>query len=133
MTQFLKLYAAAGVTLLAADLLWLGVLAKRFYHEQLGTLLRPDVRWGPAVVFYLLYIGALIVFVVQPAVERHSLGRALGLGFFFGLAAYATYDLTSLALIRDFPARVALVDLAWGATLSALASGAGYWAGTRLG
>jgi len=133
MTAFLRLYAAAGLTLLAADLLWLGVLARRFYHEQLGALLRPDVRWAPALLFYLLYIGALVVFVVQPAVERRSVGRALAFGAFFGLTAYATYDLTSLALIRDFPARVAVVDLLWGAALTGLAASAGYWAGTRLG
>lgn len=128
MAAFLKPYAAACLTLFALDLLWLGLIAKDFYRNQLGHLLRPDVAWAPALLFYLLYVGALVVFVVQPAVERHSLSRALWMGAFFGLTAYATYDLTSLALIRGFPLRVALVDLAWGAALTAAAAAAGWWA-----
>jgi uncharacterized membrane protein len=84
------------------------------------------VRWGPGLLFYLLYVAALVVFVLQPALERQSLGRAVALGAFFGLTAYATYDLTSLALIRDFPTLVAVVDIAWGTALTAAVSAAGY-------
>ena len=123
---FLKAFAATGTTMFALDLLWLGVVAKGFYAKYMGTLLRPDVKWLPALLFYLLYVSAVVVFVVMPAAERRSLGRALGLGAFFGLAAYATYDLTSLALIRDFPLIVALVDLAWGVVLTTVAATAGY-------
>lgn len=125
---FAKLYAAGVVVGLGLDLLWLGVLARDFYRRQLSQLLRPDVQWVPAMAFYLLYVAALIVFVVAPAVERQSLARALGYGAFFGLAAYAAYDLTSLALIRDFPLKVAVVDLAWGAFLSAAVSATAYGA-----
>ena len=123
--QFLKLYGVTGAVLFAADLVWLGVVAKDFYRRYLPTLLRPDVRWGPGLLFYLIYVAALVVFVVQPAIERQSLGRAVALGAFFGVAAYATYDLTSLALIRDFPTLVAVVDIAWGAVLTAAAAGVG--------
>ena len=126
MVTFLKAFAATGTTMFALDLLWLGVVAKGFYAKYMGTLLRPDVKWLPALLFYLLYVSAVVVFVVMPAAERRSLGRALGLGAFFGLAAYATYDLTSLALIRDFPLIVALVDLAWGVVLTTVAATAGY-------
>ncbi len=124
----LKAVAATATTMLALDLLWLGVIAKDFYARHMGTLLRPDVKWVPALLFYALYLTAVIVFVVLPAAERKSLGWAMGMGAFFGLAAYATYDLTSLALIRDFPLRVVLVDLAWGTALTAVVSGAGYLA-----
>ncbi len=124
----LKAVAATATTMLALDLLWLGVIAKDFYARHMGTLLRPDVKWVPALLFYALYLTAVIVFVVLPAAERKSLGWAMGMGAFFGLAAYATYDLTSLALIRDFPLRVVLVDLAWGTALTALVSGVGYLA-----
>ena len=130
--QFLKLYGVTAVVLFACDLVWLGVVAKDFYRQHLATLMRPDVRWGPGLLFYLLYAAALVVFVVQPALERQSLGRALALGAFFGLTAYATYDLTSLALIRDFPTLVAVLDLAWGALLSAAAAGVGYAAGRLI-
>ena len=129
---FLKLYGASALVLFLIDLVWLGVVAKDFYHRHLGTLIRPDVRWAPAALFYLLYVAALIVFVVQPALERQSLMRAVALGAFFGLTAYATYDLTSLALIRDFPTLVAVVDIAWGTFLTALVAGAGYGVGRLL-
>ncbi|MEO8503998.1 MAG: DUF2177 family protein, partial [Acidobacteriota bacterium] len=118
-------------TMFALDMVWLGVVAKGLYARQMATLLRPDVKWVPALIFYLLYVAAVVVFVVMPAAERNSLARALALGAFFGLAAYATYDLTSFALIRDFPLLIVIVDLAWGMALTTVAAGAGYWAVTR--
>ena len=125
-SSFLRAYAATAGLMLTLDLAWLGVVAKGFYAQEMGALLRPDVRWGAALTFYALYVAAIVVFVVAPAVERESLRRAVGLGAFFGLCAYATYDLTSLALIRDFPVRMVFVDLAWGTVLTAGASAAGY-------
>ena len=124
--SFLKVFGAAGATMLALDLVWLGVVAKGFYVRHMGDLLRPQVRWVPALLFYLLYVVAVVVFVVMPAAERRSMARAIGMGAFFGVVAYATYDLTSLALIRDFPVIVVIVDLAWGAVLTATVSSVGY-------
>jgi uncharacterized membrane protein len=126
MLQFLKLYGVGAVVCFGLDLVWIGVVARDFYQHHLGQLLRPDVRWVPAILFYLLYVAALIVFVVTPAVERQSPARAVLLGAFFGLAAYAAYDLTSFALIRDFPLIAGVVDLAWGTVLSAVVCGAMY-------
>lgn len=126
MVTFFKAFAVTGATMFALDLLWLGVLAKGFYAKYMGSLLRPDVKWVSALLFYGLYVSAVVVFVVMPAAERRSLARAMGLGAFFGLAAYATYDLTSYALIRDFPLTVVLVDLVWGVVLTTVASSAGY-------
>ncbi len=126
-------YGATAVTMFVLDLVWLGVVAKTLYAREMGTLLRPDVQWVPALAFYTLYVAAVVVFVVVPSAEHRSFTRALALGAFFGLAAYATYDLTSLALIRDFPIRIAAVDMAWGMVLTALASSAGYWAATTWG
>jgi uncharacterized membrane protein len=120
--SFLKMYAVGIVTFFALDLLWLGVVAKGFYQRRMGHLMRPDVQWVPAVLFYLLFVAALVVFVAGPAAERQSVGRAIGYGAFFGLAAYAAFDLTGMALLKDFPVSVALVDLAWGAFLSATVS-----------
>ena len=127
--HFLKLYGVGVVVCFGLDLVWLGVVARDFMQRQIGYLLRPDIQWVPAVLFYLIYVAALIVFVVAPALERESAGRALLLGAFFGLAAYAAYDLTALALIRDYPMKAALVDLAWGTSLSALVSSTVYAAG----
>jgi uncharacterized membrane protein len=124
--SFLKTYAAAAATMLALDLVWLGVVAKGLYAREIGTLLRPDVRWGAALLFYALYIAGIIVFAIAPAVEKRSMMRAITLGAFFGLVAYATFDLTSLALIRDFTVRVTVIDLIWGAVLTGTVAAAGY-------
>ena len=124
--QFLKLYGVGLAVLFGLDMIWLGVLARGFYQRQIGHLMRPDVQLIPAVLFYAIYVAALVVIVVMPALERKSLARAVGFGAFFGLAAYAAYDLTSLALIRDFPTAVAVVDLLWGTFLTAMVSAAVY-------
>ncbi|MES2124936.1 MAG: DUF2177 family protein [Gemmatimonadota bacterium] len=126
LTYLLKVFGATGGVMLALDLVWLGVVAKGLYARELGSLLRPDVKWVPALLFYTIYVIAVVAFVVLPAAERKSLTYALGMGAFFGFAAYATYDLTSLALIRDFPLKIVIVDLAWGAVLTMVVSAAGY-------
>lgn len=127
--KLLKLYAASLGVFLIVDLLWIGVVARDFYRRQLGSLLRPDVRWGPALVFYLLFVAGILIFAVIPALERGSWSRALLLGGLFGAIAYATYDLTNLATLMGFPAVVAIVDIAWGAVLAALIASIAY----RLG
>ncbi len=129
MIAFAKLFAVTLPALLALDGLWLGVVARRFYREQLGTLLRGDVQLVPALVFYVLYVIALLVLAVAPAVERESLVRAVLLGGLLGLVAYGAYDLVNLATLRDFPLTVAVVDMAWGTFVSAVTAG---WAFTAV-
>lgn len=131
-SMFLRLYGVGLLACFVLDLVWLGVVARSFYQRHIGYLMRPDVQWLPAVLFYLIYVAALVVFVVQPAVEKQSLARAVLMGAFLGLAAYAAYDLTSLALIKDFPLIVAVVDLGWGMVLSAFVSGVAYTAGSGM-
>lgn len=131
--QFLKLYGLTAAVFFAIDLVWLGVVAAGFYQKHLGHLLRPDVVWGAALVFYALYIAGVLVFAVLPGLEAGSLARTLTLGAFFGLVAYATFDLTSMALMRDFPLVVVVVDLLWGTVLTATVSAAGFGIGRWLG
>jgi len=133
MTAFLKLYAVSIVAFLALDALWLGLVARNFYREQMGDLLRSDPRWGAAALFYALFVTGIVVFVTLPAVARASIGHALLFGALFGLITYATYDLTNLAVLRGFPGLVVVVDLAWGATISATVATIGYWAAGWLG
>ncbi len=130
---FLQTYAAALATFLLLDFAWLGLVARGFYRQQLGQLMAPEVRWGAAILFYLLFVAAVVVFAVLPAVERGSLGRALVLGGFFGLVAYATYDLTNLAVLRGFPTLMAVVDMAWGCLLTAAVAAVGYLVAARAG
>ncbi len=124
--QLLKLYGATALVFFAIDLVWLGVVAQGFFKKHLGHLMAPQVRWGPALLFYLLFISGLLVFGVLPGLAASSLTRALLLGGFFGLVAYATFDLTCAALFADFPLVVVAVDMVWGAVLSTTVCAAGY-------
>jgi uncharacterized membrane protein len=131
--KMLGLYGLTAAVFFLLDLVWLGLVARDFYRAQLGVLLRPDVLWPAALAFYGVYIAGILVFAVLPALEAESVARAVSLGAFFGFVAYATFDLTALALLRDFPARLVLVDLVWGAVLTAAVSAAGYALGGWLG
>lgn len=131
--QLLKLYALTAVVFFAVDLVWLGVVAVGFYQKHLGHLLRPDVLWPAALLFYALYLMGVLVFAVMPGLAAGSLVRAVVLGGFFGLVAYATFDLTCLALFANFPVIVVVVDLVWGMVLTAGVSAAGFGLGRWLG
>lgn len=131
--SLLKLYGLTAVVFFAIDLVWLGVVASDFYRSRLDHLMRPDVLWAAAIPFYLLYIAGVLVFAVLPGLEAGSLQRAALLGAFFGLVAYATFDLTCLALFRDFPVAVVAVDLVWGTVLTAIVASAGFAVGRWLG
>jgi uncharacterized membrane protein len=116
------LYLVTLAVFFLIDMAWLGLVAKNFYRQQLGTMLSPKVNWVAAVLFYLLFIAGLQLFVVAPALAKGGALQALWQGAFFGLIAYATYDLTNLATLRDWPLLVTAVDLAWGAVLGGAVS-----------
>ncbi|RFO97121.1 DUF2177 domain-containing protein [Rhodoferax lacus] len=122
MTKYLAAYAAATLLMLTLDGLWLGLLAKDFYQQGLGHLMAESPRWGPALLFYALYPLGLLVFAVLPAGQDTGLAPALLRGALFGLMAYATYDLSNLATLKDWPVLVSVVDVAWGAFASCLAT-----------
>jgi len=124
--MFIKLYLIALPVFFAIDMLWIGVVARGFYARELGALMTSNVNWVAAICFYLLFIAGLIFFVVSPSLENQSLTRALLAGAFFGLVTYATYDLTNLATLRDWPLLMTFVDLAWGTFLGGTVSAATY-------
>lgn len=115
--MFLKLYLIALPIFFLFDILWIGVIAKNFYANQIGWLMRSPVNWTAAILFYLLFIFGLVTFVVAPAVEKGSWSHALLFGALFGLVTYATYDLTNLAVLKDWPITMTVVDMIWGALL----------------
>jgi uncharacterized membrane protein len=130
--NFLKLYAIAVVVFLIIDLTWLGVVARSFYQTQIGHLMRTNVNWAAAIVFYAIFVVGIIVLAVWPAVDRQSLGHAVLLGALLGLVTYAAYDLTNLATLDGFPFKVVVVDMVWGTVLCAAVSGITYLASTRV-
>ena len=126
-SMFLKLYAVALAIFVVLDGIWLGLVAKTFYRNQIGFLMNSEINWMAAIAFYLLFIVGLVLFVITPAMEKNSWVHALVLGALFGLISCATYDLSNLATLKDWPLLVTVVDLAWGATLAASVSTATYF------
>ncbi len=122
MFYWIRVYLIAVAVFFSIDLVWLGVVAQRFYQNQIGFLLSPRVNWPAAIIFYLLYIVGMVFFVLQPALAQNSWKVALFTGAFFGFITYATYDLTNLATLKDWPLLVTVVDLLWGTTLGASVS-----------
>ena len=116
--EFIKLYALSFASLLALDSVWLVKIAPKFYKSNIGHLMAKDPNMLAAGLFYIIYIVGLVVFVVQPAVAEKSVMYALTRGALFGLVAYSTFDLTSNAVFKDWPAKVTIVDLLWGTILT---------------
>lgn len=119
-------YLLTTVVFFAIDLVWLGVVAKNLYDRLLGNFLADKVNWTAAIVFYLLFIVGIFIFAILPAVEKGSIWRALILGGLFGFFTYATYDLTNLATLKDWPLRIVFIDITWGVILTSMVSAAGY-------
>ena len=127
MELMIKLLVAGGV-MGVLDFLWLGFVAKKVYYSQMGSLLLEKPNMIPALIFYVIYVVGIVVFVVNPALAHNSLGRAAGYGALFGLVAYATYDLTNLAVLKGYSPTIAVIDLAWGMVITAAAASAAYLA-----
>lgn len=118
--QFFKLYGIALVVFLAIDMVWLLVISKDLYAKELGYLMTPNVNLLAALVFYLIFIVGLVVFVIQPAISSKSIKDLVIKAVLFGLVTYATYDLTNLATIKNWPILITIIDLIWGMTVSTL-------------
>lgn len=117
--EFLKLFGLSFASLIALDALWLVKIAPTLYKSQIGHLMAEKPNLGAAGLFYIVYIIGLVVFVVQPAVDQKSITYALTRGALFGFVAYATFDLTSLAVLKNWPVKITIIDLIWGSLLTA--------------
>lgn len=131
--MFIKLFTIALPVFMVIDMIWLGLVAKNLYRAQIGFLMRDDINWAAAIIFYLLFVVGLVVFVIAPAIEKNSWAHALLFGALFGVITYATYDLTNLATLKDWPLLVTMVDLAWGAVITASVSTATYFIARKIG
>lgn len=120
--NYLKEYGIAFITFFTIDLFWLGVIAKDLYKKHLGFIMSSSPNWVAAGIFYVVYIVGIVFFVIHPAIEKKSWMYALFVGLFFGFITYATYDLTNLATIKDWPLKITIIDLIWGSTLCGLVS-----------
>jgi len=117
----------------ALDFIWLGFLAKPFYQSQIGPLMLARPNFVAAALLYLLCAAGLVGFVVLPALDAASVGRAIVAGAIFGFVVYGVYDLTNLAVLKGWTVGVSAVDMAWGAAVSGASSAAGYAAARLAG
>ncbi len=126
MMSYLKAYLGAGFVFICLDALWLSFMGPRLYKPLLQNLMADTVRVTPALLFYVLYIGGIVMFAIMPAVATQRLVNVALRGACFGLIAYATYDLTNQATLRGWPAIITISDLCWGMFATALAALAGH-------
>jgi len=118
------IYLAVFLTMLVIDALWLGVIAKSMYASAMGALMSPKPNLWAAAAFYLLFPLGLVIFAVLPQADSPVWKAAL-MGALFGFFAYSTYDLTNLAVIKDWPLGLTFIDMAWGTMVSGIAAGVG--------
>ena len=132
MLKYLAVYFSFLLTLIVIDLIWLLGIAKNLYRDDMGSLMASEPKLLAGLGFYLLYALGSTIFVILPALSKQSWMYAVQYGALFGFFCYMTYDLTNLAVIRDFPTRLAFIDIAWGSAVTALSAAMAYWAGTRV-
>jgi uncharacterized membrane protein len=127
MRKFFIAYLATGVVYWFLDLVWLNFVMKDLFLRALGDLLLTTPRALPAIGFYLLYVIGIVVFAVLPALASNAWRKALGLGALLGLMCYATYDLSNLATLKQWRSSLAMVDICWGAVVTATSATAGFY------
>jgi uncharacterized membrane protein len=125
MNKFVAAYVAAALVMLALDMLWLGVIAKGTYQQGIGHLMADKPNIPVAAIFYALYAAGVVIFVLVPQADGATWRTTLLMGALLGFFAYATYDLSNLATLRDWPVSLTLIDLVWGSFLTAAVAGAG--------
>jgi len=130
--KYFAVYFSFLLSLIIIDLIWLLVIAKNLYRDEIGSLMASEPKLWAGLVFYLLYALGASIFVIFPAISKQSWIYAAQYGALFGFFCYMTYDLTNLAVIRDFPMRLAFVDIVWGSAVTALSATIAYWVGNRV-
>lgn len=126
MVSLLTAYASALIIFAAVDIAWIMAVAEPMFRAALGQSLVAEVRLAPAILFYLMYPAGLVMFAVAPALRSESVGHALAAGAMLGAFAYGTYDLTNFATLRDWTLSITVLDIAYGAVVTALVSTASF-------
>jgi len=133
MKRSLISYFSTGIVFWILDFVWLGFVIKDFYTRELGGLLLPAPLMAPAIVFYLFYVIGITVFAVLPALMSNSWLTAFIRGALLGSIAYGTYDLSNLATLNGWSMRFAMVDIAWGTSVTAISATLGFWISRAIG
>lgn len=126
-TKLLLSYVLTFIVFFIVDMAWLGFIAKDLYKRYIGNFMSDQINWTAAIVFYLLFIVGIFIFAILPAIEKDSLRSAIVLGALFGFFTYATYDLTNLATLKNWPLGIVIIDIIWGSVLTGIVSTAGFY------
>lgn len=126
------LFLIAAAVFFSIDMLWLGVVAKKLYRQELGFILSDEVNWMAALIFYAIYLVGVLHFAVIPALKEQSCMTALIQGAALGFLCYATYDLTNMATISKWPLKIVIIDIIWGTFLTASVSVVTYLLAMKL-
>lgn len=126
MLKYVIAYAATAVVFFGLDFVWLSRMLG-FYRSEMGGLLLEQPKLGYAAGFYALYVVGIVALVVVPALGGGGWGQALLMGALLGLVAYGTYDMTNMSTLKGWSLNLALVDMAWGTFVTAVAATAGYF------
>ncbi len=132
MLKYLGIYLSFLTSLIVVDMIWLLGIAKTLYRNEMGDLMASEPKLLAGLAFYLLYSIGVCIFVIVPAISKQSLFDAVLYGALFGFFCYMTYDLTNLAVIRNFPTQLAFIDMAWGSFVTAVLSALSYWVGNKI-
>ena len=122
----------ASFVFLIIDVIWLSFATKSFYRPLLGDLISDKPVLWDAGLFYILYMFGMSVIVIQPCIEPDSLTKSLFTGFVFGLVAYGTYNLTNMAVVKNWSPTVVFVDMFWGGTLTAVSATTGIYIAKKI-
>lgn len=120
--NYVKMYLIALIVFVIIDGIWLLFISKDLYQKEIGHLLSSNPNMIAAIIFYLLFLGGLVYFVINPGIDKESIKTIIISGALFGLITYATYDLTNLATLKEWPIKITIIDLVWGSSLSCLVS-----------
>lgn len=127
MIAYLTAYLTTAMVFFAIDLIWLSKVARKFYFDRLGSLLLPKPRLAAAALFYAVYVVGIVIFAVNPSLSDGTVAVAIHNGSLFGFFAYATYDMTNYATLKNWPLSVVIVDILWGSFVTAISAAAGFW------
>ncbi|MFZ1816027.1 MAG: DUF2177 family protein [Rhizobiaceae bacterium] len=126
MSRYIIAYGASATVFFIIDYIWLAHVARRFYADRLGELLLERPNLTAAALFYAIYVAGIVIFAVNPAMKSGTVATAAIYGALFGFFAYATYDMTNFATLKNWPVSVAIVDIAWGTALTCASAVMGY-------
>lgn len=132
MLKLITTYFIALSVFFAIDMVWLGIISKNYYKQKLGFILSPEPNWAAGIIFYLIYIGGIMFFAINPGLKEMCWQTALINAAVFGAMCYATYDLTNMATIAKWPVEIVIIDIIWGMVLTSSVSVITYFAVAKI-